>query len=96
MSCCGEVRERSTPLPNMDGLPDSTFCCMAKMAYALSRRADFAYTGRTHATWESLPPEDREEYTRAARAALRGKLLKESNPLDLLFYDLLRVVTSTV
>jgi hypothetical protein len=97
MGCCGEIQERAAPvMPNVDGLPDSTFCCMAKMAYAVSRRADFHYTGRSHATWESLPPEDRDEFARQARAAMRGKLLKDSNPLDLLFYDLLRLVTSTV
>jgi hypothetical protein len=97
MSCCGEeVRQQSRPIPDMEGLPDSTFCCMAKMAYNLMGTAEHFYAGRSIARWEWLLPAAQEEYALKARRALKAQPPKSEEPLEQLFYNLVRVVTSTV
>jgi hypothetical protein len=96
MGCCDEAVTRTQQFHGLDGLPDSTFCCMAKMGYALFCEAEHFYTGRRRVAWEQLLLEDRNALAAQTKAALRAVPPNPAEQFDVLFYNLVRVVTSTV
>jgi hypothetical protein len=97
MGCCGdEIKEKTRRIPDMEGLPDSAYCCMARIAHNLVCAAEHFYTGRDRQNWDHLTEAQREVLALKAKAALKAVQPDARDHYDPLFYSLVRVVTSTV
>ena len=94
MSCCKQPP--SNELADYEAtVPDSTFMCLARMAYELSITAEEFYTGRELMPWESLSDEVCAVFATNARLAVKGKPASD-DPFDLLYFRLLRSLTANV
>jgi hypothetical protein len=90
MGCCGEEIKR---LPDMGDLPDDTYSCLARLAYAQVCMAEFHYTGRALMGWDGLPEAERADYVAKARRAPKGVM--PTTP-DRLFFNFVRLLMSAV
>lgn len=70
MACCTEQREAQRPQKTtseaLAGIPESTWCCMGRMAYELAR----AVTDAQEPDWFEMPIQAREAWAQMLRRAL--------------------------
>lgn len=92
MSCCNQEQStRDFPAP-ME-LPDSTFCCMARMAYTVAAKAVTRLTGEEPEPWVRLSDDKQLVWATVAKSVLKGTF-NGNDRFALVFADVLVSLTA--
>ena len=93
MACCGDQIQDQSPLratPEMlASMPETTWCCMARMAYELAR----VVTDANEPAWAVMPIQSREAWAQMLRRALTQDELPAA-PFDLAVVKAARVMVN--
>ena len=62
VTCCDGRRSEGFPQADYVNLPDTTFCCMAELAYGVACTAALVYGDKPRAEWWALQSKERYGY----------------------------------
>jgi hypothetical protein len=94
MGCCKEVVNNK--LTEFEGLPRTTFYCLARMSYQLACAAETFYTGRERLAWDKLSDAECDVFTDRVMTMISGRPPKSDDQLDLLCFKMVHQLTTNV
>lgn len=94
MACCEEKGLPMLPVQLKD-LPISTFCCMGRMAYAISSASCHVLLGEERPSWDTLSETQKLELGERAKRVICEESIGESR-FDLLFERIIKTMATAL